>query len=76
MVNLNERKRSVNVSKMSPEQIDKAVGILNKKIIEITERATKEVNELLNIYGLETKLQFLEPYPIKKDEVQPTKEKE
>lgn len=62
MIKLEERKRSVNLDKLKLEQIDEISKQLGDKLKEILERATNEANELLGIYGLATKMQFLEPF--------------
>lgn len=67
MLKLEDRKRFVDVNKLTEEQFEKTMETVNRKLTEITERAVKEANEILNIYGLETKLQFLKPYPIEGD---------
>jgi len=67
MIKLEDRTRKVDVNKLSEEQFTRILEKVNVKLTEITEKAVREANEILNIYGLETKLQFLKPYPIKGD---------
>jgi hypothetical protein len=52
------RKRFVNVSKLSNEQADTLAGQMGEKITMITDEAVKKVNKILNIYGLEAKMQI------------------
>lgn len=62
MVDLNERKRKVDIEKLTPESVDEISQQLGQKLKEIVEKAAKEANDLLGIYGLATKIVFLEPF--------------
>lgn len=64
MLNLEGRARKVNLNELTEEQFEQTMEAVDAKLVEITEEAVRKANEILNIYGLETKLQFLKPYPI------------
>lgn len=57
-----ERKRNVDVEKLSGEQVDRISEKLSEKLSEIINKAVNEANEILSIYDLETQMQFLTPY--------------
>lgn len=59
-----KRERKVDVNKLTDEELQRASDLLGKRISKICDKAADEVNNILKIYGLETKLQFLTPYPI------------
>lgn len=59
-----ERVRKVDVEKMSEEQLERAVELVGAKLAQICEKAAKEANDILKIYGLYTEIQFLSPKPL------------
>lgn len=58
-----DRKRQVSVDRLSKEQVDRISDILGQKLRDIADKACDEANELLKVYGLCTKIQFMTPYP-------------
>jgi len=54
-----ERKRSVDIEKLDEDTVNNIQESLIKKITKINDDAVKKANKLLNIYGLEVKMQFL-----------------
>jgi hypothetical protein len=53
-----QRKRKVDVEKMDDKALEKTQDELSKKIIEIADKACEDANKLLNIYGLQAKMQI------------------
>ena len=51
-----ERKRKVDVEKI--ENLDEITEKITNKVTSITDKAVEEVNKLLNIYGMEAKMQI------------------
>ena len=59
---MQERVRKVSkdqLSKMSDEQLQKIEEVLGSKLREMIDCTVEEANKLLNIYGLQVKMQFL-----------------
>jgi frataxin-like iron-binding protein CyaY len=57
-----ERKRKVTqeqLEKMSEEQLQKIEEKLGSKLREMVDRTCEEANKLLEIYGLQTKMQIV-----------------
>ena len=52
------RERKVNVENMDNEQIRVVEDQISAKLRVIIDNACEEANKLLNIYGLEAKMQF------------------
>lgn len=59
-----KRNRKVDVDRLTVEQVDKISEVLGQKLGKICDRAAEEANNILKIYGLETRLQFVQPFPI------------
>lgn len=53
-----QRKRKVDVEKMDDKTLEKAEEELSKKIGQIVDKACADANKLLNIYGLQAKMQI------------------
>jgi len=58
MVDLNRKSRKIDLDKLSPEDLDRIGQELGKTVGEILSEASKKVNKLLNIYGLETHISY------------------
>jgi uncharacterized protein YbcI len=56
--NTRKRVRKVDVNQMSVEQADKISEAIGKELAKIFDDANEKANELLTIYGLETKLNY------------------
>ena len=57
-----DRKRKVDIEKIDNENIDSLSNQLGEKVKIIVDKAIKDVNKILNIYGLQAKMQIaLEP---------------
>lgn len=57
-----DRKRSVDIEKIDNKDIDLLSQQLGEKVRTIVDEAIDKVNQLLNIYGLQAKMQIaLEP---------------
>lgn len=55
---LQERKRSFDISKLTPEDADALSTQIGQRVTEICDKAVAEANRLLNIYGMEAKMQI------------------
>ena len=53
-----ERVRSVDVSRLTPEDADRLSVQIGEKVRQICDQAVENANRLLNIYGMEAKMQF------------------
>jgi len=53
-----DRKRKVDVEKLDDEQIEVVQDQVSAKIREITDKAVKDANKILAIYGLSCKMQI------------------
>jgi hypothetical protein len=53
-----QRKRQVDVEKMDDQTLEKTQAELSKKVMEIVDKACEDANKLLNIYGLQAKMQI------------------
>ena len=54
-----ERARLVDVEKLTPEEADRLSAQISEKVKEINDKAVESVNRLLNIYGMEAKMQIV-----------------
>lgn len=54
-----DRERKVDIDKLTPEQADEISAQLGSKVREINDKAIGEVNQLLNIYGMEAKMSIV-----------------
>ena len=52
------RKRKIEVENLSTKEVEHLSEQLGEKVKTICEKAAKEANELLNIYGLKAQLQI------------------
>lgn len=52
------RKRKVNVEKLDDKTVNNLEIELSKKVTEICDKACEDANKLLNIYGLQAKMQI------------------
>lgn len=64
MLNLEGRVRKVNVENLSNEELETLSKDLSTQVFEIIKQTNAQVNRLLNIYGLETRVQIVNPVPI------------
>lgn len=62
-----ERARKVDVEKLTNEQADQIGEEIGRKLSDIAKEAAEKANKLLKIYGLETKMAFEQPAPIKQE---------
>lgn len=53
------RVRKVDVEKLSQDQLDQLMIQMSDEINQIVDSACAKANSLLNIYGLETKMQIV-----------------
>lgn len=53
---LNERVRKVDVSKMTPEEVDRLSVQIGAKVREICDEASAKANAILGIYGMKAKI--------------------
>ena len=58
MAKQSKRKRKVNVEKLDDKTVDSLQVELSKKVTEICDKACEDANKLLNIYGLQAKMQI------------------
>jgi hypothetical protein len=58
MVNLKERKRKVDVEKLSVEQAEKIGVELGNKLNEIVDEAVAKSNKILEVYGCKAIMQL------------------
>lgn len=56
---MNERIRKVDVEKMTPDQADALSKQIGEKVRGIADKACDEANKILNIYGMQAKMQFV-----------------
>ena len=56
---LKERERKVDVSKLTPEQLSALEAQIGGKMREICDKACEEANRILAVYGMKAKMQFL-----------------
>lgn len=61
---LSERRKNIDIEKFTAEQVDRLSEQIGKQVSSICNEAMDKVNKILNVYGLETKMQLLPPYPI------------
>lgn len=54
-----KRKRFVDVEKLEDEQIEQLISQISDKIIAMVDQTCDKANELLSVYGLETKMQIV-----------------
>lgn len=54
-----ERKRSFDINKLTTEEAEKLSVKIGEKVREICDDAVKKANDLLNIYGMEAKMQIV-----------------
>ena len=54
-----DRKRSVDVSNLSPEQVDALSDQIGNKIRELVDTTCEKANKILKVYGLEAKMQIV-----------------
>lgn len=52
------RKRSVNVNTLSAEQVEQLTEQISKKILVLVDETVAQANKMLNVYGLEAKMQI------------------
>lgn len=52
------RKRAIDINKLSAEQVEQLTEQISKKILVIVDEAITQANKMLNIYGLEAKMQI------------------
>jgi hypothetical protein len=55
---LKDRERKLDINLLSPEQADVVATQLGEKIKQICDKAVEEANTLLNIYGMQAKMQI------------------
>ena len=68
MVELKERKRKVDVEKLSPEEQERIGELLGKKLNEIVDEAVTKANTMLEIYNCKVIMQLeLKPLPKPKE---------
>ena len=75
---LRDRKRSVDLNKLSVEQAEEISNQLGEKIKQICDKACEEANRLLTIYSMTAKMQIVvQPVEIIQEEkpVEVTKKK-
>lgn len=53
-----DRKRKIDLEKLDIESISKLTGKLTNKMTVITDEAIEKANKILNIYGMEAKMQI------------------
>ena len=56
MEDSNVRIRKVDVEKLSDEELLKLQAAISDKIVNIINKANKDANKILNIYGMEVQL--------------------
>jgi len=59
MKDLKDRKRSIDVNKLTEEQLVEIQTLLGDKIRKIVDIACEDANKLLNVYGLRTKMEIV-----------------
>jgi hypothetical protein len=52
------RKRSVDVNKLDTEQVEQLIEQISKKILVMVDETVAQANKMLNVYGLEAKMQI------------------
>ena len=52
------RKRKINLNSLSKEQVDSLSSDLGKEVAKIMDKANKECNKMLNIYGLQSQIGY------------------
>jgi hypothetical protein len=57
-MDLKDRKREIDVQKLTPEQADELSTQIGEKIRLICDKAVLDANRILNIYGMEAKMQI------------------
>lgn len=62
-----QRKRSLDINKLSVEEADRLSAQIGDKVTKITDEACAKANELLNIYGMKAIMQIVFE-PINKEE--------
>ena len=60
---LKERERKVDITKMSREQVDSISQQIGDKVREICDEAVLKANKILNIYGMSAKMQIVIDHP-------------
>lgn len=55
-MDLHERVRKVDVSKMNPEEVDRLSVQIGAKVREICDEAARKANAILAIYGMKAKI--------------------
>ena len=53
-----QRERKLDINKLSPEQVDVVSKQIGEKIKQICDKASEEANRLLNVYGMQAKMQI------------------
>jgi len=57
-VSEHERKRSVNVEGLTDEQLESVIAQISDKILAMVNETCDKSNKLLNVYGLEAKMEI------------------
>lgn len=52
------RKRSVDVERLDTEQVEQLTEQISKKILAMVDETVDKANKMLNVYGLEAKMQI------------------
>lgn len=60
---LKERERKVDISKMSQEQVESISQQVGDKVRQICDEACEKANKILNIYGMNAKMQIVIDHP-------------
>lgn len=57
-MDLKERKRSIDIEKLSDEQVKTLYIQIGEKVKDICDKAVWSANRILNLYGMECKMAF------------------
>lgn len=69
MIDQSKRERKVDIEKMSGEQADLIGKQIGEAMAKIMDEANRKCNEILNIYGMQTQIQY-QIVPLVKNEAQ------
>lgn len=58
-----QRERKLDITKLPPEQVDIISEQLGGRIREICDKACDDANRLLNVYGMQAKMQIVIDHP-------------
>lgn len=59
MENLQDRKRSFDINKLTPESADQLSQDIGSKVRAICDKACEDANKILNVYGMKALMQIV-----------------